>query len=927
MPLGLLERLLGLHPSELRRALPLFAYLFLVMAASVASRAARDALFLERYRAVDLPYADIAVALLVGVVVSLYLRAGQRTNLATLQAGSLGVFAACGLGFWWLSRAPGGEPDWLFAVIYIWVGIVSVVAPAQVWILANYVMTTREAKRGFGIVGSGAILGWIVGGLAARETASAFGAEAMLLWVAGALVACAGLVAWIWRTRPDFAGDGAATGEVSGVGGALGSLQLLHRSPYLRAIAAVVCLSALATTVVGWQFKAVAKDVIPERDALTAFFGTFNVLTGLAALGLQVLLTGRVLRRIGVGAALFIVPAALSISAAGVLVFGTLLAVAMLKASDQVLRYSIDKATVELLYLPVPTGQTFRVKAFIDTVVYRFGDALGGLAVLAFAAVLGLTPVQMSWVSLGLLGGWFVAAGFARRLYVDNLSESILQHRVDTERGSAPVLERSTTALIEAKLSGTPDEVAYALDLIEMAHDRKGHPEVRPLLAHERPEIRRRAIAILSQSGVREAQADVERLLYDDDIEVRTEALRYLARHAHIDPLERIEQIGDFPDFSIRAAMVSFLAKPGPGQNLDAARVLLDGMVSEKGLDGVPARLEAARLVGALPDHFDRDLRLLLQDEDRDVRRAAVRAVGRLRKRVFVPRVLEELADPDLVDDAVEALAAFGDGLVGTLRDALVDRDLPVEIRREIPAVLLAIGSIAAQHVLVESVLDADTILRYRIIFALNKLGQRHPERRVDRRIVETVLAAELLGHYRTYQVLASLGTPTDIPDAICSGIRQSMEQEAERIFRLLKILHPAHDLHSAYVGLRSSDPVAHDNAIEFLENILSPEMRAVVLPLFDRDVPDLERARIGARLLGQALGDREEAIAVLTQSNEPWLQSCAAYAIGELRLLRFADLLDRWVHAPDPLLRSAAADARDKLRSVASTATSIEVS
>jgi ATP/ADP translocase len=49
-----------------------------------------------------------------------------------------------------------------------------------------------------------------------------------------------------------------------------------------------------------------------------------------------------------------------------------------LKASDQVLRYSIDKATVELLYLPVPAAHTFRVKSFIDTVVYRVGDASGG---------------------------------------------------------------------------------------------------------------------------------------------------------------------------------------------------------------------------------------------------------------------------------------------------------------------------------------------------------------------------------------------------------------------------------------------------------------------------------------------------------------------------------------------------------------------
>ena len=60
----------------------------------------------------------------------------------------------------------------------------SVLAPSQVWTLANYVMTTREAKRSFGFIGSGAILGWIVGGFATRAGVSRFGTENMLAFVA-----------------------------------------------------------------------------------------------------------------------------------------------------------------------------------------------------------------------------------------------------------------------------------------------------------------------------------------------------------------------------------------------------------------------------------------------------------------------------------------------------------------------------------------------------------------------------------------------------------------------------------------------------------------------------------------------------------------------------------------------------------------------
>ncbi|MBA3269130.1 MAG: MFS transporter, partial [Acidobacteria bacterium] len=462
-----MQRVLGLTPRELGRALPLFAYLFLTMAGSVASKAARDALFLDRFSARDLPYADIAIAVLVGFLAGVYIRAGSRTNLRNVQIGSLLAFAATAVGFWWNAKgAPAGGSGALFIAIYVWVGALSVLVPTQVWMLANYVMTTREAKRAFGLIGGGAILGWIVGGLATREIVARFGTESTLLWVAATLVLSSVIVWFVWRDRPDRLGthDSAASQEE---GGLWTSFSTVRHSPYLTAIASVVWLAAFVTTITGWQFKAIAKQNIPSTDELAMFFGSFNMLAGLVALALQVLFTGRILRSAGVGLTLFIVPAAMTISSFGLLATGSLLAVGALKASDQVLRYSVDKATVELLYLPVHAHQMFRVKSFIDTVVYRIGDALGGLAILLFAAVLGLAPTQISWIALIALLGWFWAAWVARLQYVDNLRESIHQHRLDSEKASAPILDRSASDLIVSQLNGSPDEVLYALHLLE----------------------------------------------------------------------------------------------------------------------------------------------------------------------------------------------------------------------------------------------------------------------------------------------------------------------------------------------------------------------------------------------------------------------------------------------------------------------------
>src|ERR1700730_6347759 len=135
-----------------RRGMVLCTCLFLIMSSYVTGRVARDALFLARFQAVQLAYADIASAVLVGIVVVGYVRLGRRISLRTLVVGSELFFATNCVLFWALARYY--HPVWLYPAFYIWVGVFGVLAPTQVWTLANYLLTTREAKRIFGLVGS-----------------------------------------------------------------------------------------------------------------------------------------------------------------------------------------------------------------------------------------------------------------------------------------------------------------------------------------------------------------------------------------------------------------------------------------------------------------------------------------------------------------------------------------------------------------------------------------------------------------------------------------------------------------------------------------------------------------------------------------------------------------------------------------------------
>jgi AAA family ATP:ADP antiporter len=905
-----LELVLDLRPGELGRGILLFGYLFFVIGSFTVGKAVRDALFIEEFGAMLLPYADIAIAVIVGLWVSVYLRVARRVTVRNLLMGSLGFFALNCLVFWYLAHTSQGA--WLTPTIYIWVGMFGVVAPAQVWTLANYVLTTREAKRLFGFVGSGATAGWVVGGFITRYTATRFGAESTLIGMALALMAAALLVDRLWRQR-SFVDEGVAETDDTASMSVWTSLKLIGESRYLAAIAAVILLSSFATAVIGWQFKAMVGASTEGKDQLAAFFGLFNVYAGLLSFGLQWVFTGRLLRRAGLGFALFIVPVALSFGTLGLLVFGSLAAAVAVRGTDQVLRYAIDKPTVELLYLPLSAEHTLAVKSFIDTVVWRLGDGLAGLTVLLFAGWIGLGAVGMSWVVLVLLGGWMAAALVARRQYVSNLEDSIHNYRLDAERARTAGLDRAATDLLARQLAGDePAEVLYALRMLNAAGHRGAHPAVRGLLQHPSEEVRAEAIRVLDESSDTGVEAHVEKLLYDPALAVRTQALLYVAHHARIDPLDRIEQLGEFSDFSIRAAMVTFLAQPGPTANVDAARLLLDRMLQD---EEPRTRYEAARLLELLPDQFEDQLRAVLVNGDPEQVRHALHAVGKLRKRKLAPRVIDRLGDPVLAADAAEALARFGDRIVGTLRDALVDRDMPAAVRREIPTVLQQIGSQACHTVLVESLLDPDVEVRRAIIGALNKLQDLHPTWPVDTRMLETVLGAELIGHLRSYQVLGTLDAALDDDTPVLAPLRTAMEQELERVFRLLKLLHPHQDLHSAYVGVQSTNPVVHDNALEFLENILTPQLRELLVPLLDSQVPMAQRVGLAHRILGAGRPTETEAVRMLLQSDDPWLKSCGVYAVGALDLEELLPEVEALAANPDALLRETVKQTREKVR------------
>ncbi len=915
-----IERALDIQPGDLRSGVLLSSCLFLTISAAVVGKVASNALFLAQFPAVELPYADIASGVLVGFVVAAYLRLGRRTSLGRLLVWSP-LFFASGCALFWVV-AHYYFPAWLYPVFYVWVGIIAVLAPTQVWTLANYLLTTREAKRIFGMVGSGGICGWIFAGYLSRIAAKAFGTESLLFGMAALLLICSGLMAVLSKggqLKLDPERDRAVGVAGTGQRNLRDSARSVFSSAYLRAIAAVICISSFTTTLTGWQFKALAKQFSQGKDALAIFFGDFFFYAGLLALLFQLLLSTRLLRRFGIRPMLFVLPVVVLAGSAGVLVLGTVGAALFLKGSDQVLRYSIDRSTIELLYLPMPHSVKLQAKWFIDTVVWRLGDGLAGVVVLIFATQLHWAPQRISWIVILLTVVWLGAVFVAGKQYVALLKDSISQHRFDVEQASTLALDRSTMDFLTSKiLASDPEEILYALSLFGVERQRAAHPVIRGLLSHPAPEVRQKALAVLSAAGDKSVLPSIEALLKDPDRNVRTEAMLYLVYHAHIDPLALLAEVGDFADYSVRSAVAAFLARPGEAQRLEAASQILNGMAGEAGEEGQRTRVEVARLLGELPDSFDPLLESLLGDAAFPVKCEAMRSVGTLGKLSLAPVLIGYLSNLELCNEAAQALAKFGDPVVGLLGGYLFDSSRPTDARRAVPPILVSIGTHAAAEVLSDHLLERNTSVRFQVISALNKIHQVHPEIELDVQMLETILAAEIMGHYRSYQIAESLRVPGDSDDAVLRAMSEAMRQELERIFRLLGLLYPHLDLHSVHFGLQSNNVTVYDNALEFLENVLNSQLRGVLVPLLDGKVSPRERAAIAERLVHAKVENREQAVAELVASDDPWLKSCGAYAIGTLGMISLQTELDKCLEHPDPLLRETARAAKLRLGTAA---------
>jgi len=909
------------RPGEYGRTFFMSLYLLLVLLAYYILKPVSRALFLNKFDIDKLPYLYVLIAAAGGLLAYVYTKVAVRSSLQTAVAGAMTFSVAMLVLIWWLI---GLNQPWVYYFFNIWVSLFSVMLVSQGWLVAANVFTAREAKRLYGLLGAGAVVGAAFGGEFTARAVKYIPPRDLLL--ASAVFVVLAYVAF----RFTAAQPGVSLRSAKGANAEEANVEMrdifgsIRSQRHLQVIVAIMILTFIVDVAIEYQFNAFAKLAYKGHDpsgaGLTAFLGSFyGIYLNLITIVLQIVFTAFVVQRLGVGGTLQIMPVTIGITSVVTFFFSGVWAAGALRLTEAATRYTLNRTGMELLYLPLPLELKNRTKAFIDIFVDRFGRGVGGMLLVLFTSILNLSPKSIALVTAAFAIPWIILSRMANREYIATVRRRLASRRLDFAEARIDPSDRAIMHLLEGAASGENGrQAAYAIGLLGEI----GGYDVRPLLARgvASPDamVRQKAFEVAAARKLGGFEHAAREELSRDKGE-RESAIAYLLA-VSADPEAEISQLLAQSDTGLAEAAAR------AGSAAIGVRAIAPGQIKMDWLesaahDADPRRrhLAAAALSLAVDDGTTEKaiplLRELLQDPDTEVLREAVISTGKVRDRSLIFALLPLITRTDLRADVLEAIAAYGDGICGTLSDLLNDESLPVPIRRQAPRALKLIRTQRSVDVLVQAIGHGDLSIRESVLRALNSIRNRQPDLDFHQSFITDRILAEARYYFElsaslapfTTAPVAEQKTPRTAAGLLARTIEQRLEQAVERLFRLLGLRYPPVEIYSAYLAWRAHRGDEAGAALEFLDETLDRDLKRVVLPMLDEPQHVQE---IGRRLFGFEPQTAESAVRELIASVDPWLVACAIAAARELKLSALVPEIERASRSASAPVRQIADEA-----------------
>jgi len=376
------SRFFGLKPGDLAIVAPATLCAFTLFSAYSVAKPLRDAIGAsvgsKEVAALQTGtfLTMIAASALVGLLVS---RLSWRVFVMfasivwVLGAGTTAIFFA----------SAGTESSHLVdKAFFVALSVFNLLSLSIFWATMSDILDSDRAKRAFPAIGLGLTCGAIAGSWFVLKFAKTI-SYSNFIWIScGLLIIAALSTAWLLRFAPARAREKRRTPGGS-IAEMIEGMWTALASPYLRRLTIYLLLySATGTLVYMLQLKILdvsfadlaadkAKIARAEVSATIDFYA--NILTA----SLQLFVAGRILRWIGIAAALTITPLTTLSSIFLLLWSPTVAMLVPVQVARRGFHYALDRPAREVLYTVVSPVERYKSKNFIDTFIYRFGDVVG----------------------------------------------------------------------------------------------------------------------------------------------------------------------------------------------------------------------------------------------------------------------------------------------------------------------------------------------------------------------------------------------------------------------------------------------------------------------------------------------------------------------------------------------------------------------
>jgi AAA family ATP:ADP antiporter len=300
---------------------------------------------------------------------------------------------------------------WVARAFFIWVSVFNLFVVSVFWSFMADLFSNEQAKRLFGFIAAGGSVGALVGPVLTTVLAIPLGPTNLLLvsicFLLWAVFCIDRLNRSCEQRRHD---DPAGTTpspkvELAMGGGLFAGIRLVLRSPYLLGICLLMLLFTTLATFLYFQQAQIIRDHFSDPAQRTTVFAAMDLAVNTLTILIQLFLTGRLVAWLGLPLTLSLIPLLL---AAGFALLGyapVLWVLVVVQVIRRAGNYAIMRPAREMLYVVLGREEKYKAKNFIDTAVYRAGDAASAWLYAGLRAM-GLSLGSIAWLAVPVAAGW-----------------------------------------------------------------------------------------------------------------------------------------------------------------------------------------------------------------------------------------------------------------------------------------------------------------------------------------------------------------------------------------------------------------------------------------------------------------------------------------------------------------------------------------